>query len=113
MVELNKDERRCLRELLSVHRSGGDVGRFIEDRLYSELSHVEDSKSGPVVVGHEGFEDQLDLYRRLAEKGLLFATGGTGYAPRSYGGLTSDGRDWFRQRRTHRWDRWAPSSSPR
>ena len=97
MEGLTPEERVYLHELHNVSSSGKSVGKFINTRLYSNLSHWIDDGSGFGFWEYEaGFEAQEQIYISLFKKGLLDAI-----PPNSPQGnyefkdLTSEGRCYF------------------
>ncbi len=101
MIELNSEARECLTELTRMSESGQSVADFTEKRLYSELSH-EEGESGGLAgirpwVPHDGFYPQMDVYRSLAESGMLEVRrvdGGLYH----FGELTTEGRCYLADR---------------
>lgn len=94
MVELNSEELKCIEELDSIRNRGENVKRFIEHRLYAELSHKEneDDLGEYEFVKHQGFDEQYGTYVNIAGKGLLESSKYSHSATMSFGDLTSEGR---------------------
>lgn len=102
MVELSSEEEAALHELLENREDAESVERFINNRLYRELSHVEKREGHDVRVPHPGYEEQKQVYESLVAKGLL-----VGHRPSRapfywYGDLTSEGRCFFIDRDARR-----------
>lgn len=111
MVErLNSEEESALRELIRNRTDAESVKKFIEKRLYDELSRPE----GTDAYGVEkrtylpGYHEQKQVYEALVEKGLLEGHRPGGGAFYWYGDLTSDGRCYFKSLWTDRLMRWSP-----
>ena len=95
-VHLSSEERRSLRELVDIREDHESVRKFIDRRLYDELSHLD----GQDELGEElrtyktGYHEQRQVYISLFDKGLLSASRP---APNVYwfGDLTPEGRCYF------------------
>ena len=98
MVELTPEERKSLKELVEASAQGKSVKDFINNRLYTELSHKEgeDRLGDEVRIYEEGFEEQSQVYKSLYEKGLLEAHPPSRvHAGYWFENLTSEGRCYF------------------
>ena len=99
MVELSSEEEGALRELVEARTDAKSVERFINRRLYVDLSHLEgrNEYGEELRTYFEGFEEQRQVYESLADKGMLSASRPT---PRTYWfeDLTSDGRCYFKDK---------------
>lgn len=107
---LNSEEEGALRELIKARTDSESVRKFIENRLYSELS-ISKGKDPYGVEKREylpGYEEQKQVYESLVEKGLLdgHRPGGASFC--WYGDLTSDGRCYFKTLWRDRLSRWSP-----
>lgn len=92
-AHLNSAEEAALRELLSAYEAGQPVGSFIAARLASMRSTASDGEGGFVETGRAPqLEDWQEVYRALAEKGMLAESGR----------LTSDGRCYFIEKKAAR-----------
>lgn len=96
-VYLSSEEESALLELSDNRTDEESVKKFIEHRLYYELS----CSNGKDEFGEEnrthlpGYHEQKQVYESLVEKGLL-----VGHRPANapfywYGDLTSEGRCYF------------------
>lgn len=109
-TRLNKEEEKALRELIRIRVDSESVRKFIENRLYSELSRSE----GRNLYGEEkrtylpGYHEQKQIYESLVEKGFLEGAKPGSAAFYWYGDLTSDGRCYFSNLWRDRIYRWSP-----
>lgn len=107
---LNSEEEKSLRELIRIRVDSESVRKFIETRLYSELSVSE----GRDPFGEEkrtylpGYHEQKQVYESLVEKGFLEGAKPGNAAFYWYGDLTSDGRCYFKMLRRDRLAKWSP-----
>ena len=98
-MNLTDEEKEALRGLCAIEERGESVGSYIENLLYSELSHLEAYEPDGVIVGglfrseEPEFQRQLSIYEGLANKGAVNASGESGNM--SFYELTSDGRRFF------------------
>lgn len=102
MVELSSEEESALHELLENREDAESVHKFIENRLYHELSHVEKYGGYDVRVPHSGYKEQAQIYESLVAKGLLVGDKPSGASFYWYEDLTSDGRCFFIDRDARR-----------
>lgn len=107
---LNSEEEAALRELVRIRTDVESVRKFIEKRLYSELSYSEgkDPYGREKRVPLPGYEEQKQVYESLVEKGMLEGSRPNGAALYWYGDLTSDGRCYFKTLWRDRIYRWSP-----
>ena len=107
---LNSEEEAALRELVRIRTDVESVRKFIEKRLYSELSYSEgkDPYGREKRVPLPGYEEQKQVYESLVEKGMLEGGLPNGAAFYWYGDLTSDGRCYLKTLWRDRIYRWSP-----
>lgn len=97
-MNLTDEEKEALKTLCEIENKGESVGYYINNLLYTELSHCDPditNKNMRKLLGfeEEGFQRQLSIYEGLAEKGAVKASGKPGFM--TFEELTSDGRRYF------------------
>lgn len=109
-TRLNREEEKALRELIRIRVDSESVRKFIENRLYSELSRCVgvDPYGEKKMIHLPGYNEQKQIYESLVEKGLLEGARPGSSAFYWYGDLTSDGRCYFSTLWRDRIYRWSP-----
>lgn len=98
-MDLCNEEEHALQELIDARNRGQRANEFINKRLYAELSEDKIDDNG---VNHcepkEGFIEQEQAYKSLADKGYIEAE-----KPRPdiywFGDLTLEGRNYFENKK--------------
>lgn len=100
MISLTSEEIAAVTELTGVYQNGDSVREFIDNRLYRQLSRDDgtDSFGNQILVPLDGFDEQMDIYESLADKGLLSSHRFGHNAHPTFDGLTSLGRCYLSDR---------------